>query len=1038
MADPRATPPRSRRAGALPAFDRLAPPPPEADVRFWIGARSAPSDTVVELHGRGGWVTRAAAEDLRRGFDLETTSLTRLVAEIVLRPPDLRHLDAAFTALANAQRGGLSLRESIERGFTSRCASCGGPVIVEEFVWDGDAVAPSRRSYRCGHCRETRTGDSRAVPVDREDIAAAKAADGEPARNRLIGRFPVPDPLHELPDQLLDLYTPRALDAIAGTIERIESDMRAPGIEAALRLVLVGMLLPASKLNSFPGRVAQPRIVAGKLRPVGDRQWRERNPWLLLEDSFRLVRTFVQRLETGRQGTFHARFGPDLMALRDGTANVVVRQDATFSEPLPTTPSPLAPLPSPTPRPTTGTGAFDRVTGPFRAGPNSPAGPRGTTVQHGTGTHATGQHGTGTHATGQHGTSAHATGQHPTGAQLGVDPEGPLRSRVRLAMVQPPIHWSPENLAFAYLATALGLGMDATLSLPLDLVFEQASRTEQRSEWARDAVELRRSLDGVRPHLEADGTAVLLLDRQPSAAVVASVLGAVGAGFRMRDAAFTETGQEITGVVELTLPGGAEPVDRGIRDPAGPDGPSAPRLGKATGPFRRDELEAAIAELAVAVLQARGEPARYERLLGEVLLGLDRSGHLRRVTSLWTDLTRPAELVPAPVVPVTAELSDTTHANPDALGAATPIPPAPRRARSWRDPGRLVRGGDIEPVAPVVPPPPAEPPAPAPVTVPAHRADPVMESTEDASVPAVADPLAGADPVKITLDSIAAELHRADHPRLLEVEPGRWWLRDPRDIEAARPPLADRVEWAVFSLLSTSGGIPATAFDTRIASMFRGHDAPDEELVKACVDSYRFVVPDSDGLLQASGSLQDRYQEHGELVATIGALGHRLGLRIWIAPREQRRRVDGRPIAELLNEVEQRVYLPLVTPGPVEALEQVDCIWYLRGKATFLFEVEWTAMLGEPVLRRGAAIPAGDTVVRFLVIPAARTDLVRLKLARSPLLRERLEQDNWHIIKAEHLRRFVARDDPTLDDLAPLLGLDPPIERLGEQLPLFG
>ncbi len=48
----------------------------------------------------------------------------------------------------------------------------------------------------------------------------------------------------------------------------------------------------------------------------------------------------------------------------------------------------------------------------------------------------------------------------------------------------------------------------------------------------------------------------------------------------------------------------------------------------------------------------------------------------------------------------------------------------------------------------------------------------------------------------------------------------------------------------------------------------------------------------------------------------------------------------------MLTEIEQRVYLPLVTPGPAEALEQVDCIWYLRGKATFMFEVEWTAMLG--------------------------------------------------------------------------------------------
>ena len=229
----------------------------------------------------------------------------------MLRPPDLRHLDAAFTALARQQRGGMSLRESIERGFASRCASCGGPVIVEEFIWDGDAVAPSRRSLSLRPLpRDAAPGTAARCPSTARTSPRAKAADGYPSRSRLIGRFPVPDPDHELPDQLLDLYTPRSLDAIAGTIERIESDMRAPGIEAALRLVLVGMLLPASKLNSFPGRVAQPRIVAGKLRPVGDRQWRERNPWLLMEDSFRMVRTFVQRLETGRQGTVPCPFRP--------------------------------------------------------------------------------------------------------------------------------------------------------------------------------------------------------------------------------------------------------------------------------------------------------------------------------------------------------------------------------------------------------------------------------------------------------------------------------------------------------------------------------------------------------------------------------------------------------------------------------------------------------------------------------------------------------------------------------------------------------
>ncbi len=66
----------------------------------------------------------------------------------------------------------------------------------------------------------------------------------------------------------------------------------------------------------------------------------------------------------------------------------------------------------------------------------------------------------------------------------------------------------------------------------------------------------------------------------------------------------------------------------------------------------------------------------------------------------------------------------------------------------------------------------------------------------------------------------------------MEIEPGRWWLADPADREAAAAPLADRVEWAVFSLLSTAGPMSEAAFYERIATMFTGHDLPDETLVR--------------------------------------------------------------------------------------------------------------------------------------------------------------------------------------------------------------
>ena len=123
------------------------------------------------------------------------------------------------------------------------------------------------------------------------------------------------------------------------------------------------------------------------------------------------------------------------------------------------------------------------------------------------------------------------------------------------------------------------------------------------------------------------------------------------------------------------------------------------------------------------------------------------------------------------------------------------------------------------------------------------------------------------------------------------------------------------------------------------------------------------------------------------VIATLVDYGHRIGLRAWVAAREHDREVDGTKLADRLADDERRVDLPLVIRAPAEALGQVDALWYVRGRLAFLFEVEWTAMVGDAILRRGREIPVGEQQARFLAIPAERAELLRLKLARSPWLR---------------------------------------------------
>ena len=280
------------------------------------------------------------------------------------------------------------------------------------------------------------------------------------------------------------------------------------------------------------------------------------------------------------------------------------------------------------------------------------------------------------------------------------------------------------------------------------------------------------------------------------------------------------------------------------------------------------------------------------------------------------------------------------------------------------------------------------------------------------------------------------ELWRDDHPRLErigEADRPLWWLREP---ELNEQPLADRVEWATYSILSTAGRLDEAGFLDRVFRLFPGLQAPDEELVRACLDAY--VTPGERGSLGTDDDLSARLEEHGRVLGQLADYGHRLGLRVWISKREQERVVGGAPLGDLLRDDERRAYLPLVVRGPLELLSGVDAIWYVRGKLAFLFEVEWTGMLGEAIIGRGRGIPPADQQARFLVFPGRRTELVRLKLERSPWLRSEVERQNWHLLKWEHLAGLVARSGASLESLQPLLGLDPFVERGGEQLTMFG
>ena len=150
-----------------------------------------------------------------------------------------------------------------------------------------------------------------------------------PHVRRLKQRFPLLDKGRDLPDELLDLFTPRTLVALDEIVTQLDSQLKAPAVAAGLKLGLVHGLVQMSRLNGYPGRAAALRIRHGHVQQPNSKQWRERNPWLAFEEGCREVRGFITRVEAGA-ATFQPRPGDDIETLIDGTANVVMRTGPAY------------------------------------------------------------------------------------------------------------------------------------------------------------------------------------------------------------------------------------------------------------------------------------------------------------------------------------------------------------------------------------------------------------------------------------------------------------------------------------------------------------------------------------------------------------------------------------------------------------------------------------------------------------------------------------------------------------------------------------
>jgi hypothetical protein len=281
--------------------------------------------------------------------------------------------------------------------------------------------------------------------------------------------------------------------------------------------------------------------------------------------------------------------------------------------------------------------------------------------------------------------------------------------------------------------------------------------------------------------------------------------------------------------------------------------------------------------------------------------------------------------------------------------------------------------------------------------------------------------------VKLELDGAAAE-HAPDTTL--------YALADPVDAT----PLDDRLEWAVWGLLSASKEVDTRTLLRRAYGLFRDVETPDRELVERCLAGYGRQLDDGRWRLREEDGLVRRQADQTLLAAQLLETGHQLGFKVHIGRDLERRSVPqslahrGTVLADLMTEEERTIALARAARVHSDAIEYVDCVWYDKARMVFLWQLEWTARLHRSVAALGEAVPDEDRIFRFLAIADERRPLVEFKLRRSAVVADLVRRRGWRFVKWGPLRSWVTKPDVALDLLEPVLGLSPEVEQMGQQL----
>jgi hypothetical protein len=272
---------------------------------------------------------------------LNTDPLALLATSAAYTNLEPQQIESTFNQLSNTLKGGHPLYKHLDGLYQTSCPHCQTTINANHFVWQRDKADPQQKYIRCKKC-----GLAELMPVTKADLAWFDRIETRGVHYHfLLGRVIAPqvaedDPLRNKVEALFDLYTPRAIYALAEILMKLETIITHQASQQVFKAMLLNCLLISSNLRGMRRLTALPKT----WHPPA--QFVEYNIWRLFQTavaSWRLpkqpirVTTSITQFVRQYQHSFHA-FADQPAALRRYLPDESITQVVV----TPTPPNPTA------------------------------------------------------------------------------------------------------------------------------------------------------------------------------------------------------------------------------------------------------------------------------------------------------------------------------------------------------------------------------------------------------------------------------------------------------------------------------------------------------------------------------------------------------------------------------------------------------------------------------------------------------------------------------------------------------------------------